>query len=244
MLPSVRIPLIHGTIERRILANYSVDAEVMARALPAPFRPQLHAGRAVAGICLIRLDGIRVGCMPRALGIRSENAAHRVAVEWDDAGEVRTGVYVPRRDTSSVLNALAGGRVFPGEHHRAHFEVQEDDTRFRVAMTSADGEASVEVDGSLTDALPAGSIFESLDQVSRFFEEGSLGYSATGDAGEYDGLELRTLEWKVEPLAVTRVVSSYFEEPRRFPAGSVRFDHALLMRDIPHEWHGRERLVC
>ncbi len=216
----------------------------MSRALPAPFRPQLHAGRAVAGICLIRLDGIRVGCMPRALGIRSENAAHRVAVEWDEEGQVRTGVYVPRRDTSSVLNALAGGRVFPGEHHRAHFEVDEDDTRFRVAMTSADREASVEVEGSVADALPADSIFQSIEEVSRFFEEGSLGYSATADEGEYDGLELRTLEWKVRPLAVTRVVSSYFDDPGRFPPGTVRFDHALLMRDIPHEWHGRGRLTC
>jgi len=27
-----------------------------------------------------------------------------------------------------------------------------------------------------------------------------------------------------------------------FPAGSVEFDHALLMRKIVHKWHGRPTL--
>ncbi len=34
---------------------------------------------------------------PRRLGLRSENAAPRIAVEWDDATGPRTGVYIPRR---------------------------------------------------------------------------------------------------------------------------------------------------
>ena len=29
-----------------------------------------------------------------------------------------------------------------------------------------------------------------------------------------------------------------------FPAGSVEFDSALLMRGIDHEWHGREPLCA
>jgi hypothetical protein len=44
----------------------------------------------------------------------SENAAHRIAVDWDEAGYHGTGVYIPRRDTPSRFNALAGGRLFPG----------------------------------------------------------------------------------------------------------------------------------
>ncbi|MEA2492488.1 MAG: hypothetical protein QOJ29_399 [Thermoleophilaceae bacterium] len=39
------------------------------------------------------------------LGLRSENASHRIAVEWDTAVGIRTGVYIPRRDTGSGLNA-------------------------------------------------------------------------------------------------------------------------------------------
>ena len=53
------MPAIAGLIERRILLNYRVDADVLARLLPSPFEPQLVDGCGVAGVCLIRLRGVR-----------------------------------------------------------------------------------------------------------------------------------------------------------------------------------------
>src|SRR5690348_4792849 len=97
----MQIPVLRGLIDRRILVNYRVDPEVLARLLPAPFRPKLIHGAGIAGICLIRLKQTRPRFLPPVLGFASENAAHRIAVEWDQ-GE---GVFVPRRDTSSRLNA-------------------------------------------------------------------------------------------------------------------------------------------
>ena len=108
----MRIPVVRGVIDRRILVNYHVDPNVLATLLPAPFRPKVIHGVGMVGICLIRLKAVRPASFPSWLGISSENAAHRTAVEWDDHGEVREGVYVRRRDTNSWLNALAGGRVF------------------------------------------------------------------------------------------------------------------------------------
>jgi hypothetical protein len=70
-------------------------------------------GFAVGGICLIWLREIRPDGWPAVTGLRSDNAAHRIAVEWDDNGQVRTGLYIPRRDTSSMVNALLGGRMNP-----------------------------------------------------------------------------------------------------------------------------------
>lgn len=239
----MRIPAIRGIIDRRILANYRVDPEVMAACLPAPFRPQLHRGFAIGGICLIRLKRVRPRFSPFPWGISSENAAHRVAVEWDENGETRCGVYIPRRDTSSRLNSWAGGRVFPGIHHRSTFEVREDGNRYFVAMNSSDGE-QVLVSGTVSKSLTADSVFDSVDAASKFFELGSLGYSATEVEGEYDGLELKCNNWFVQSLEVDRVQSSFFENRSRFPAGSVVYDCALLMRDIDHEWHGRPSLFC
>jgi hypothetical protein len=167
----MRIPVIRGIIDRRILANFHIDPDVMARILPSPFRPKLANGHAIGGICLIRLRGIRPRFFPIPWGIGSENAAHRIAVEWDVDGQPREGVYIPRRDTSSRLNTLAGGTLFPG-----------------------------------------------------------------------DGLELRCENWRVEPLEIDRVGSSYFEDETMFPPGSVEFDCALLMRGVHHEWHGRDDL--
>ena len=94
------------------------------------------------------------------------------------------------------------------------------------------------------DTLPSSSCFDSLLEASAFFEGGCLGYSVTRDETRLDGLLLRTLEWRVEALAVTTARSSYFDDGARFPSGSVEFDHALIMRDILHEWHQAEDLYA
>lgn len=240
----MRIPVIRGLIERRLLVNYRVAPEVLARWLPPRFQPKLHRGFAMAGICLIRLRGLRPWFLPAWLGISSENAAHRIAVEWDENGTHREGVYVRRRDTDSRWNTLAGGRIFPGMHSHARFDVHETSTHFEVALESDDGVTKVAVAGDLAAQLPATSVFRSLAEASEFFEGGSLGYSATGDPRRLDGLELRCDRWHIEPLEVTRVQSSFFDDPAAFPPGSIEFDCALLMRDIAHEWHSQPDFCC
>ena len=229
----MRIPTIEGVIERRILINYRVDPEVLGRQLPAPFRPLCVGRWGVAGVCLIRLAEVRPKGLPRRWGIASENAAHRFAVEWDVAGRRQTGVYIPRRDTSSWANAWAGGRIFPGVHHRADFDVTEDVDHYRIDIASRDRQMRLSIDAARADVLPARSIFPSLADASAFFAAGSLGYSPAARDDEFDGLELITPNWQVAPLAVRRVTSSYFDDPNPFPPGSIEFDHALLMRDRP-----------
>lgn len=129
----MRIPVIRGVIDRRILANFHIAPDQMARVLPAPFRPKLKNGCAVGGICLIRLKDIRPRLIPLPWGLRSENAAHRIAVEWDVDGQLQEGVYIPRRDISSRINTWAGGTIFPGTHHHATFTVNESEDHFSVS---------------------------------------------------------------------------------------------------------------
>jgi hypothetical protein len=240
----MQIPVIRGLIDRRILVNFRVDPLVLARLLPAPFRPKLVKGCGVAGVCLIRLKGIRPRFVPSFLGISSENADHRIAVEWDQDGATKEGVFIPRRDTSSRLNTLVGGRLFPGEHNHAAFRIAEGDDRYRVELTSDDRVAHLLVEGHVAQELPKASIFRSVKEASDFFERGSLGYSVTSWPGRFDGLELHSFAWRVEPLAVDKVQSSFFEDQELFPRGSVELDCALLMRGIEHEWHGRGRLCA
>lgn len=244
----MRFPVVHGVIDRRVLANWRCDPGVVGRLLPPPFRPALVAGHAIAGVCLIRLQALRPrlgGLVPKVLGVRSENAAHRIAVEWDEPGPAgsavtRQGVYVPRRDTSSRLEALVGGRLFPGVHHRARFDVDEDADHVRVRVESDDGATRLSIDARRTDALPASSVFPDMATASSFFERAACGFSPDRSAGELEGLELRTRSWEVEPLEVAQVDSSFFEDACRFPSGSATFDCALLMRGVEHEWRGVE----
>jgi len=240
----MQLPVITGTIDRRILVNYRVLPDAIERLVPQPFRPKIVNGYALAGICLIRLRGVRPRWFPPQLGLSSENAAHRIAVEWDTPSGTREGVYVRRRDTDSHLNALAGGRVFPGIHHHANFRIRETERHFEVAMRSDDGDTSVSVIAELTDTWPRTSLFDSLDEASTFFAAGSLGYSATPNPRRFQGLELACRDWHVEPLTVRHVASSLFDDRSLFPPGLIEFDCALLMRGIEHEWYGREDLCC
>jgi uncharacterized protein YqjF (DUF2071 family) len=234
----MRLPAIHGLIRRRLLVNFRVDAEVMRCFLPAPFRPKLHNGHAIAGICLIRLEQIRPRWLPSFLGIASENAAHRIAVLWDDPPGVESeGVFIPRRDTGSFLNHLAGGRLFPGEHHLADFDVTDDGSKITMAIRARDGRMAVDLRAQQSDSLPNTSCFASLQESSAFFAGGSVGYSVTHDSTRLDGIRLHTHDWRVHPLAVEQVHSTFFADESVFPTGSVAFDHALIMRDIGHEWH-------
>jgi hypothetical protein len=238
----MRLPVIQGVIARRILANYRVDADVLARFLPPPFRPKLIRGFGIAGICLIGLRQIKPRMIRGKFGFSSENAAHRIAVEWTEGKTIREGVFIPRRDSSSRINALVGGRLFPGFHHHAAFQVVEQGDFVRVALESDDHLTQVWVEGQVVSSLPSSSVFHSLREASAFFEAGSVGYSVTPMPGQYDGLELRTYDWKVEPLAVDRITSSFFEDEGVFPPGSICFDCALLMRGIRHEWHSQKSL--
>jgi hypothetical protein len=62
------------------------------------------------------LESIRPRGLPAFLGVSSENPAHRLAVESGDSeGQLQEGVFIPRCETNSWVNALAGGRLFPGE---------------------------------------------------------------------------------------------------------------------------------
>ena len=240
----MRIPVVRGIIDRRILINYQIDPDVLASYLPQPFKPKLVNDVGVAGICLIRLKYIRPKLVPSILGIKSENAAHRIAVQWNENGELKEGVYIPRRDTSSKLNSLVGGKLFPGVHHHATFEVNETDSHYEIKLVSDDGETYLDIEADLSNNLPKTSVFKSIREASDFFESGSLGFSATGEPNKFDGLELRSFNWKVKPLEVKRVTSSFFEKKKLFPEGSVKFDNALLMQGIEHEWHGRDTLYC
>jgi hypothetical protein len=238
----IQLPTIQGVIRRRLLVNFRVSPEVMQKQLPSRFRPKLQGDHAIAGICLIRLEDIRPKHVPSFIGISSENGAHRIAVTWEEDGRQREGVYIPRRDTSSLMNHYAGGRLFPGEHHHAQFDVEDDGDRIDLKMCAKDDGVTVEVRAHAAERLPATSVFGSLEEASAYFAGGSVGYSVTNECDRLDGIKLVTPVWKVGALDVERVRSSFFDDESRFPKGSVTFDCGLVMRDIEHEWHSEPDL--
>ena len=234
------IPTVQAVMNRRILVNFRVRPEALAAILPPPFRPKLVGGWAMGGICLIRLEQMRPTWSPRGTGTTSENAAHRIAVEWTEQNCTHEGVYIPRRDTNSFLNRAAGGRLFPGVHHPASFRCTEGSTRFEIELHSRDGQTHVDVAAQLSATWSGNSVFPSLEAASSFFRNSGCGWSLDG-CGHLEGVQLCTETWTMEALMVERVHSTFFANPHWFTPGAVEFDSALLMRNIAHRWHALGR---
>jgi Uncharacterized conserved protein (COG2071) len=237
----MRAETVDCTIERRLLVNYRIDPEMVGRLLPAPFRPQIVRGFAVGGVCFIRLGGLRLAHIPSGFGLRTENVAHRFAVEWDGSEGTQVGVFVPRRDTNSRITSWAGGRVFPGDHRRARFDVEEIGADLRIAVQSRDGALALSVAASETDCL-GGTLFSSADDAVDFFRRGSLGYSPIGSSQRYTGVSLESQRWEALPVAVEHMTSSVFDDTHAFPRGSCVLDSGLVMRSLPVRWVDRGQL--
>jgi len=231
------VPVIEGVIARRILLNWWVEPTVARRLVPAPFEPTIVNGFAVAGVCLIRLEQMRPAGLPAALGIASENMAHRIAVRYPGADGCRDGVYIWRRDTGSHLTTLLGGRVFPGVHRDAEFQITEEEAGLAMNVLSCDGATDVSLHAHNGVAWKWSLLFPRFADVCSFFERGSRGFSCRLDGHGLEGMELCTRRWEMSPLAVEEVRSSFFDDVRRFPRGSCGFDSAAIMRGIPHTWH-------
>ena len=229
------VQAIDCTIERRLLINYRIDPEVAERHIPAPFRPLVVSGWAVGGVCLIRLGNLRPTHLPGAVGLTTENAAHRFAVEWDDDDGTHVGVFIPRRDTNSRLTALAGDRLFPGLHHLAQFQVIDEGPEIDIAVSSHDGALDLSATAHESAAL-GGELFSCVNDAIRFFREGSRGYSPHGDVGHFTGVSLDCARWDALPVQIDSVKSSMFDDHEAFPAGSCTVDCGLLMRDLPARW--------
>jgi Uncharacterized conserved protein (COG2071) len=223
------------TIERRLLVNYRIDPEFAATQLPAGFRPQLVSGWAVGGVCFIRLRGTRPHHAPGQFGLSSENVAHRFAVEHDDDQGTHVGVYVPRRDTNSLIASISGGKAFPGRYHLARFEVHEERSLVHIRVSSRDKVVELEVDAHPADQL-GGSLFSSIDAAMEFFRNGCLGWSPSHRGELLDAVRLDSQKWQARPIAVDHMSSSLFDNREVFPSGTCTLDSALLMENLPATW--------
>jgi len=131
---------------------------------------------------------------------------------------------------------LLGGRVFPGTHHFARFTVEETDERLDVAFRAVDGTIEVRVTAVVETSLTGSRLFADVDDASRFFEAGAVGFSPGRDPSRLETVRLSTQAWRVEPCRVVSSRSTFFEDPRRFPSGTAELDSALVMRKVPVVW--------
>ena len=233
---NMKLPVFNGIIDRRILVNYRVTPEILRPLLPPHLDPLIVNGYASGGICLLRLKSIGMKYSPSFLRITSENAAHRFLVKQKNGGKETHGVFIPRRDTDSLLNVVVAGKMFSWPHYPASFQVEEVNGNYSIKMRSSDNHSTLHVDAHVSDTFPSDSMFDSLAHASDCFRCCAVGTSPSTKPEKFKTIELKTRTWAVRPLHLRSLASSYFENRTIFPVGSIQFDNALLMEDIEHEW--------
>ena len=179
------LPVLQGTIVRRVLMNFRADPVIARRLVPKPFEIVTQNGSAVVGVCLIRLEHLRPKGLPASVGLSSENMAHRIAVRFPSATGWRPGVFIWRRETNQRLTALLGGRLFPGVHGHARFHALESEEELSLEVFTKRKEADVTFRGSRVSKWKQTGLFDTLATVSAFFAQGDCGFSRSRH-GAYD----------------------------------------------------------
>lgn len=231
------LPILTGLIARRVLLNFRADPRIAQALLPRPFVVETCRGAAIVGICLIRLEQLRPKGFPSQVGLASENMAHRIAVRYPANGEMKSGVFIWRRETDQRLVQVFGGRLFPGVHHGAKFLTQTDGDEISMQVKSNDGETDVSFSARDSLAWQPTSLFKGVDEASDFFRRGECGFSSSLNQSSVEGMQLKISQWRLKPMVVQLKKTAFYSNPSRFPEGSVEFDCGLIMRAVPHQWH-------
>lgn len=228
---------IRGAIARRLLVNATVDAELVRPLLPEGVAPAAVGGdgRALVGVCLLRVHDLRPVGMPAALGRSFEGLAHRVAVRRADG---TAGVHIVRRETPDRLARAVGGRVFPGTHHPIDLHPGASD--LRVEATGHDAPRLL-VD-AVDEAPAAGgrrSVLGDDAAASAFFAGADRATSPSRHPGRHEELRMRAAPFVVRSVTVREIVLDRLAWALGdLPTGALSFDSAFLVRDVAVRFDG------
>ncbi len=217
------IAALRGRIGSRYVVVYRVDPRAAAALLPAGARPATVRGSTPVALCYTRLEGARRRWIPRRIDGRSDHLAWRVPVEDEQAG--RPVVHVVRRDTSSWWNAHCASVITRGRYHCARFELDEDESSVRLAVT-AGGEQVLRFAAVRARDL-RGSIFRTTREAEEHLAAAAVVRPPDPLAPALDDLGLRAGRWALEPLEVLELRAAGFEDPE-----TVALDSAFRLTSV------------
>lgn len=236
---------VKGLIDWKILINYKVELSVLQQYLPKPFFPRSIRGFGLVGIAVTKQKGVRSIGRPAPLGLNAMLVEHQAAVTWEDGGRLRHGLYIPRRDTSSLLQLMMGDRLSGGLHHLARIRARIRQDRYVVSMRGMNQEGvRAKLMAKLTDRFPMGSVMKELETAVSFFESGKVAYSPLYKHSIFEGVEWNAQDFSIQPLRVERLEGNYWEEIAGFPKKSIFFDHAILIQGAPYQWNHMPELIA
>ncbi|MFY2560909.1 DUF2071 domain-containing protein [Corallococcus terminator] len=225
--------------------NYSVDAERLARLLPAPLVPELHRGTAWVQVLMSSLRDMRPQGVSSLLGVCFYQVSYRAAVRYRNArGEWRRGGYFVRSETNDPVMRRVGNALDEFRFHEfgeAHMVMAREGELLTVA---ADPEATFP-GGRLVGVFdtrpqtrpPPGSVWTGLEDLHEPLVEC---YDALGVSGDF--VYVLTIDrepWNARFCTPVELYCEYFEEGPL--ALGARLDSVLHLTECAYRWRPLRR---
>ena len=215
------------------LVNFSIDPDVLARALPAPLKPSLFADRAWLSVVIAQMSGMRPVGVPAPLGITYNQVVYRAVVRHGDA----RGVHFLRSDTDSrVMSALGNAMSFFAFHH-AQIELERLDTVQSVRVRTPDEAADVSARFTPTAALPATSAFPDLATAKAQLVELFDAFHPRPGSPVTDVVSIRRDDWELAVVHDEVAHYALMDGGDVFPQGSAILDSVFAVTDLDYRWN-------
>ena len=231
-------------VRGRVVVFYRVEPDVARGLLPSELRPRITAGSAIVVLCYTHLGRLETRFLPHRLAT-SHHLAYRVSAEAAGENGPTCSTWVAHRETSSRIGARWNEKVFRHGHGRSRFSIEDDACELTLRVESSRGD---ELFLRASACESTGTVFSQPNDVGEFFRNDGTIRPHGVFAREADVVDAHNA-FVPEPLALIELRSAFFEDPDRFPSGSVAIDGAWRLtstrtRSVRERTaHGAERGV-
>lgn len=231
------IPPVRAQLAERLIFNFRLPPEALARFLPEPWLvPEVVGGFGIASFCMLDLRGITVAPLPTAIGLRSISCAPRFAVMDHSTSPPRPAVYVTERWSSSAFGSWFTSLGFSAPHPYAPVSWKRSGEEVRVTVVSPKRGPVFSARLQHSETFQS-EVFESATVFASFIARGVSSYGLSRHPGRLTMVDLHKTDNTYSPLVVDELDGPIIREWQA--AGGV-LDSAFRTSGGLYEWtyHG------
>lgn len=235
-----RHPLpVKAWFDHSLVLTYALPAESLEPLLPPGLILDSFEGFGFLAVAMVQTRGLRPSFLPQAFGQDFFLAGYRIFTRFRTAdGRLLRGLRILRSDTNRRRMVWGGNLLTHYQYRLAKATTHETAEELRVAITTPNAEADVDVVAQLrnpTNTPPPGSPFKDLHQARLFAGPLPFTFDYEQETHSIVAIEGVRENWKPSPVTVTIRKLSFLEHPP-FTREHAILANAFHIRGIPYEW--------
>jgi uncharacterized protein YqjF (DUF2071 family) len=234
-LPAHPFP-VTTTMTTCALANYAIDPNVLATALPPGIEPAVLSGTGWLSIVLADMHRLRPAALPAWLGLSYRQIVYRALVDCN--GE--RGVHFLRSDADSRVACAAGNALSLFRFHPAAITFTHRPDGLAVRVRSADGHGDLEIQARPADGhhqTHSISRLGDVEDVQGQLVEVFTAFDYDPHRRHHQVLRIDRGDWHVTAFDPDVATSAYMDAGPLFDTTTASLDSLVVARNLPYHWH-------